>query len=62
MYYMYLNYFTSIQQIISGLVVSVVYYTIWVVGSHPTVFHTNFFFFQIEGTGTFMNIRAWNVI
>ena len=50
---MYLNYFTNIQQILSGLVVSVVYCTIWVVGSNPTIFHINFFFFQIEETCTF---------
>ena len=31
MTYIYLNYFTSIQQILSGLVVSVVYWAIWVV-------------------------------
>ena len=42
---MYLNYFTSIQQILSGLVVSVVYWTVWVAGSNPTVFQVNFFFF-----------------
>ena len=53
---MYFNYFTSFQQILSGLVFSVVYWTIWVVGSNPTVFHINFFFFQIEETCTFMNI------
>ena len=40
---MYLNYFTTIQQILSGLVVSVVYCTIWVVGSNPTIFRINFF-------------------
>ena len=55
---MYLNYFTSFQQILSGLVFSVVYWTIWVVGSNPTVFHINFFFFQIEETCTFMNISS----
>ena len=38
---MYLNYLTPIQQILSGLVVSVVYWTIWVVGANPTVFRIN---------------------
>ena len=55
---MYLNYFISAQQIVSSLVVSIVYGTIWVVGSNLTV-HVlliNFFFFQIEETCTFMNI------
>ena len=55
---MYLNYFTTIQQILSGLVVSVVYCTIWVVGSNPTIFRINFFFFKIEETCTFMNISS----
>ena len=56
---MYLNYFTSFQQILSGLVFSIVYWTIWVVGSNPTVFHISFqFFFQIEETCTFMNISS----
>ena len=31
-----LNYFIYIQQILSDLVVSVVYWTIWVLGSNPT--------------------------
>ena len=35
---MYLNYIISIQQILSGQVVSVIYWTIWVLGSNPTVF------------------------
>ena len=47
-----------IQQILSGLVVGVVYWTIWVVGSNPTVIHLEFFFFQIEETCTFMNISS----
>ena len=38
--------------------VSVVYYTFWVVGSNPTLFRINFFFFQIEETCTFMNISS----
>ena len=45
---MYLNYFTTIQQILSGLVVSVVYCTIWVVGSNPTIFRINFFSFKLK--------------
>ena len=40
---MYLNHFMLTQQILSGLVVSIVYWTIWVVGSNPTLFHVNFF-------------------
>ena len=56
---MYLNYFTSIQQILSGLVVSVVQYTgPFGSGSNPTIFHINFFFFQIKETCTFMNISS----
>ena len=55
---MYLNYFISIQQILSGPVVSVVYWTIWVVGSNPTVFRINFIFFQIEETCTFIIISS----
>ena len=47
------------QQILSGLVVSVVYYTFWVVGSNPTLFRINFFFFQIEETCSFMNISSF---
>ena len=45
---MYLNYFTSIQRILGGLVVSVVYWTIWIVGSNLTVLQIKFFPFQIE--------------
>ena len=45
-----LKLFRLFQQILSGLVVSVAYWTIWVVGSNPTVFRINFFFFQIEET------------
>ena len=41
---MYLNYFRCIQQILSGLVVSMVYWTIWIVGSNPTFLRVNFFF------------------
>jgi len=41
---MYFNYFPSVHQILSVLMVSVVYWTIWVVGSNPTVFCINFFF------------------
>ena len=41
---MYLNYFHAIQQLLSGLVVSVVCWTFWVVGSNRTAFHINFFF------------------
>ena len=59
---MYLNYYASIQQIFSGLVVGVVYWTIWVMGSNPTVICLELFFFQIEETCTFMNIPAWNII
>ena len=55
---MYLNYFTSIQQILSGLVDNVVYWTIWVVDSNPTVLPINFFFFQIGKNCTFMNISC----
>ena len=55
---MYLYYFTSIWQILSGLVVSVVYWTIWVVGSNTTAFRINFVFFEIEETSTFMNISS----
>ena len=51
---MYLNYFRCIQQILSGVVVSMLYWTIWVVGSNPTVLRVNFFFFQMEETFTFM--------
>ena len=36
--------YTTIQQILSGLVVSVVYCTIWVVGSNPTIFRISNFF------------------
>ena len=56
---MYLNYFTSIQQILSGLVVSVVYWTNWVVDANPSVFCIIFFAFQIEETCTFMNISSF---
>ena len=45
-----LKLFRLFEQIFSGLVVSVAYCTIWVVGSNPTVFRINFFFFQIEET------------
>ena len=41
---MYLNYFSSIQQILGDLVVSVVYWTIWVVGSNLTVLQIKLFF------------------
>ena len=56
---MYLNYFTSIQQILSDLVLSVVHYTgPFGSSSNPTVFRINFFFFQIKETCTFMNISS----
>ena len=45
---MYLNYFTSIQQILSGLVVSVVYWTNWVVDANPSVFCIIFFPFKLK--------------
>ena len=54
--YIYLNYFISIEEILSGLVVSVEYWTIYVVGSNSTVFRIYIFFFEIEETCTFMNI------
>ena len=59
MLYMYLNYFTFIQQMPSGLEVSVVYWTTWVVGSNPTVLGINFSFYQIEETSTYMNISSY---
>ena len=40
---MYLNYFPTIHQIRGGLVVSVVYWVFWVVGSNLTALHINFF-------------------
>ena len=48
MTYIYLNYFTSIQQILSGLVVSVVYWAIWVVSSNPNIFLINVFSFKLK--------------
>ena len=54
---MYLNYIPTIHQIRGGLVVSVVYWVFWVVGSNVTALHINFFF-QIEETCTFMNISS----
>ena len=54
---MYLNYLPTIHQIPGGLVVSVVYWAFWVVGSHLTALHINFFF-QIEETCTLMNISS----
>ena len=59
---MYLNYFTSIQQILSGRVVSVVYWTVWVVaGFEFYCLSYQFFFLQIKETCPFMNIwfPAW---
>ena len=56
--YIYLNYYLSIQQILSELVVSVVHWVILVVGSNSTFFHTNLFFFQIEETCTFTNVSS----
>ena len=41
----------------SGLVVSVLGWVFWIVGSNLTAFHI-FFFFQIEETCTFMNISS----
>ena len=55
---MYLNYYLSIQQILSELGVSVLHWVILVVGSNSTVFHTNSFFFQIEESWTFMNVST----
>ena len=55
---MYLNYYASIQQILSGLVVGVVYWTIRGVGSNSTVIRLEFFFFQFEETCTYMNISS----
>ena len=55
---MYLNYYASIQQILSDLVVGVVYWTIGGVGSNPTVIRLEFFFFQFEETCTYMNISS----
>ena len=43
-----LKLFLLFQQILSGLVVSVAYWTIWVVGSNPTVFRINFFSFRLK--------------
>ena len=43
-----LNYFISVQQILIGLVVSVVYWTIWVLGLNPTVFRIIFFSFKLK--------------
>ena len=43
-----LKLFRLFQQILSGLVVSVAYWTIWVVGSNPTVFRINFFSFRLK--------------
>ena len=51
---MYLNYLRCIQQILSDLVVSIVYWTIWFVGSNPAVLQVNFFFFKTEETFTVM--------
>ena len=45
---MYLNYFLTIQQILSGLVISLVYWVLWIVGSNPTALHIKIFVFQIE--------------
>ena len=45
---MYLDYFTSIQQILSDLVVSVVYWTNWVVDANPSVFCIIFFPFKLK--------------
>ena len=59
---MYLNYFTSIQQILNGRVVSVVYWTVWVVaGFEFYCLSYQFFFLQIKETCPFMNIwfPAW---
>ena len=55
---MYLDYYASIQQILSGLVVGVVYWPIGGVGSNPTVIRLEFFFFQFEETCTYMNISS----
>ena len=55
---MYLNYFLTIQQILGGLVVSVVYWDFWIVGSDPPALFIIFFFFQIVETCTFMNISS----
>ena len=55
---MYLNYFLTIQQILGGLVVCVVYWDFWIVGSDPLALFIIFFFFQIEETCTFMNISS----
>ena len=41
---MYLNYFLTIQQILGGLVVSVVYWVFWIVHSNPTALHSSLFF------------------
>ena len=57
-YSMYLNYFLTVQQILSGLAVSAVYWVFWIVGSNRTALHINFFLFQIEETCTFMNISS----
>ena len=59
---MYLNYYASIQQILSGLVVGVVYWTIRGVGSNPTIIRLELFFFQFEETCTFMNISTFTSI
>ena len=47
----------SFHQIRSGLVVNVLYWVFWVVGSNLTALHINFFL-QIEETCTFMNISS----
>ena len=54
---MYLNYITSIQQILCSRVVSVVYWTTWVVaGFEFYCLSYQFFFLQIKETCPFMNI------
>ena len=56
---MYLNHFLTIQQILSGLFVSVVYWVFWIVRSNPSALHINIFSFKlIEETCTFMNISC----
>ena len=58
----YLNYFSSIQQILSGLVVSVVYWTIWVVGLYPAIFRISFFSFKLKRLALSWTFPAWNII